>query len=248
MKSARASKQACAREARDLFFVKPPERAIATERKNPFFAAWAATIMDVNAFSIFAVDCGYAALIYEGNRAVLSVRPKIAELTFQVFGRALHPELFEVYCSRCISRGDYSATVNITSAGHVVTWRYQGLTLTEVAAAANHPLPKKRRLLSYRLAGQRSDHIKCRGGATYGVTFSLEPVEPEVFWTFQQELSLDGTRHGMLHKFDSSGRMALGALSYINIESRNSSLLVQAFHTFPDDYAIVKSQSLFKIP
>ena len=57
-----------------------------------------------------------------------------------------------------------------------------------------------------------------------------------------------GKRHGMLHRFDSSGRMALGALSYINFEARNRSLLVQAFHTFPDDYAIVKSQSLFQLP
>ena len=42
--------------------------------------------------------------------------------------------------------------------------------------------------------------------------------------------------------------IALGAVSYINVETRNRSLLVQAFHTFPDDYAIVKSQSLFEIP
>ena len=52
----------------------------------------------------------------------------------------------------------------------------------------------------------------------------------------------------MLHRFDASGRMALGALSYINIESRSRKLLIQAFHTFPDDYAIVKSQSIFQLP
>jgi len=50
-----------------------------------------------------------------------------------------------------------------------------------------------------------------------------------------------------MHTFASSGRMALGALSYVHVESRNRSLLVQAFHTFPDDCAIVKSQSLFEI-
>ena len=37
-------------------------------------------------------------------------------------------------------------------------------------------------------------------------------------------------------------------MSYINFESRNRSLIVRAFHTFPDDYAIVKSQSHFEIP
>jgi hypothetical protein len=37
-------------------------------------------------------------------------------------------------------------------------------------------------------------------------------------------------------------------LSFINLESRDRSLKVQAFHTFPDDYAIVKSQSVFSLP
>lgn len=179
---------------------------------------------------------------------MLSVRPKIAELVFQLYGRSLHPELFEVYASRTVRRGDYEATINITSTGHVVCWRYHGLILTEVATAANHPLPQKRRLLNYRLKGERSDRLECRGGASYQVNFQLEPVEPEVFWTFQQELRHDGERQGMLHRFNSSGRMALGALSYVNVETRNRSLLVQAFHTFPDDYAIVKSQSLYEIP
>jgi len=124
----------------------------------------------------------------------------------------------------------------------------RGLTLTEVAASAQQPLPKTRRLLSYSLKGQRSDRVECRGGVSYQMSFQLEPAQPEVFWTFQRELAAAGQRQGMLHRFDSSGRMALGALSYINFEARNRSLLVQAFHTFPDDYAIVKSQSLFQLP
>lgn len=179
---------------------------------------------------------------------MLTVRPKVAELVFQLFGRPLHPELFEVYESRTVKRGDYQAKIDITSAGHVVTWRYAGLTLTEVATSAHHPLPERRRLLSYKLKGERSDGIECRGGVSYQVNFQLEPVEPEIFWTFQEELVRDGQRQGMLHKFDSSGRMALGAISYVNIETRSKTLLVQAFHTFPDDCAIVKSQSLIRIP
>lgn len=179
---------------------------------------------------------------------MLSVRPKIAELMFQVYGRPLHPELFEIFATRSVSRGDYEATIHITSAGHVVAWRYRGLTLTEVACSASHPLPQKRRLLHYRLKGQRSDELECRGGVRYEMNFQLEPVRPEVFWTFQQEVSADGIRQGMLHRFDSSGRMALGALSYVNVEARNRKLIIQAFHTFPDDYAIVKSQSLFVVP
>ncbi len=179
---------------------------------------------------------------------MLSVRPKIAELVFHLYGRALHPELFEVYQTQTVKRGDYSAKIDITSAGHVVTWRYHGLTLTEVATASNHPLPKQRRLMGHRLKGQQEDGLECRGGMRYDVKFSLDTIEPETFWTFQKELTLDSARQGMLQRFDSSGRMALGALSYIHVESRDRSLKIQAFHTFPDDYAIVKSQSIFQLP
>jgi hypothetical protein len=122
------------------------------------------------------------------------------------------------------------------------------MTLTEVAASAQHPLPERRRLLSYRLKGQRSDRVECRGGVLYHTNFQLEPVAPELFWTFQEELSRDGERQGLVHVFESSGRMALGAVSYINAETRSRSLLVQSFHTFPDDCAIVKCQSVFELP
>lgn len=179
---------------------------------------------------------------------MISVRPKIAELVFQLYGRPIHPELFETCKCQTVKRGAFEAAINVTTAGHVITWRYGGLTLTEVATSAHHPLPECRRLMSYKLKGQRSDRVECRGNVSYEMSFQLEPVSPEVFWTFQQELTTDGQKHGLLHRFNSSGRMAMGAISYINFEARNRSLLVQAFHTFPDDYAIVKSQSLFQLP
>jgi len=179
---------------------------------------------------------------------VLSARPKVAELVFQLYGRVLHPELFEIHSSRTIERGDYSAVVAITHAGHLVTWRRDGLTLTEVAADAGQPLPQKRRLLSHRLTGERSDRMECRGGVCYQTCFQLERVSPEVFWSFQDELAAEGRKSGLLHHFSASGRLATGALSWINIETRASGFSVQAFHTFPDDHAIVKSQSLFELP
>lgn len=179
---------------------------------------------------------------------MLSVRPKVAELTFQLYGRSLHPELFRTVKTHTVERGGYTAKIDITSAGHVVTWRYGGLTLTEVATSSQDPLPQRRRLLSYRLRGERTDRVECRGGITYQTGFQLETVAADLFWTFQQELSFDALRRGVAHHFDASGRMGLGALSCINVETRNRSMLIQAFHTFPDDYAIVKSQSLFELP
>ena len=178
---------------------------------------------------------------------MLVVRPKVAELVLQLFGRPLHPELFEACSSQVVERAEYLAKIDITGTGHVVTWRHAGLTLTEVATSAHHPLPERRRLMSHRLRGNRSDRVECRGGVCYQMSFQQESVTPEVFWTLQQELSQEGPRQGLLQRFDSNGRIALGAISYIHVESRLRSLVVRAFHTFPDDYAIVQTRSVFEV-
>lgn len=102
--------------------------------------------------------------------------------------------------------------------------------------------------MSYQLKGDRSDHLECHGGVTYEVSFSLEPAQPDKFLAYQKELTLQATRRGMLQQFDASGRLDTGAISYINVESRDKLLRVQAFHTFPDDCAVLKIQSAFRLP
>jgi len=210
---------------------------------------------------------------------VLSVRPKIAELV--LYGRSLHPELFEVYGAKRLQRGKvappptltaatptpadadadgYEATVQITSAGHVVTWRHGGLTLTEVCASSHQPLPQKRLLMSHRVEGEQTERVACRGGVTYEVAFALETIAPEAFQAYHREfdlISLQGVApgsgdgaSGLLHRFEASGRASLnlGAVSYVDVQSRDRSLRVRAMHTFPDDCAIVKCESTFRLP
>ena len=70
-----------------------------------------------------------------------------------------------------VQRGDYEAKIDITTEGHVVTWRDLRPTLTEVATSAHHPLPERRRLFSYKLKGRRNDGLECRGGIDYQVGF-----------------------------------------------------------------------------
>jgi hypothetical protein len=180
--------------------------------------------------------------------SVLTTRPKVAELTFQLYSRPLHPELFQIHRTQDFRRGGYQVKIDITSAGHVVTLRYGAVTLTEVATSAHNPLPKMRRLMVHPLKGERSDSLHCRGNIHYQTEFQLETASPDLFWAFQQELAEDTDRWGILHTFHASGRLALGAVSYMHVETRERSVLVQAFHTFPDDWAIVKSQSLFEMP
>ena len=116
---------------------------------------------------------------------MLVVRPKVAELGFQLFSRSLHPELFEIVDSRSIQRGEYLARIDITTAGHLVTFNHKGLTLTEVACSERQPLPRRRRLLAHQLGSERSE-VHSSHHLNYSTTFELERVPAEGFWRFQQ--------------------------------------------------------------
>src|SRR5438094_6127118 len=98
---------------------------------------------------------------------VYFLRPRVSDLVFHLYGRPLHPELFDILAVRKIQREDYELTVRITRTGHVISWANREVCLTEVAAAADQPLPQKRRLLSRRLRGEHSDTLPCAHGIGY---------------------------------------------------------------------------------
>ncbi len=75
---------------------------------------------------------------------MISARPSVTDLVFRLYGRSLHPELFQRYAVRYVERGNFKAEIAITGSGHTVAWNSGSLTLVEVATSDQQPLPKKR--------------------------------------------------------------------------------------------------------
>ncbi len=178
--------------------------------------------------------------------SVTFVRPKISDLVFHLYGRSVHPELFEVYDQFEISLREYTATVRICAAGHVVGVRSHGRVLTEVATTCTHPLPKNKRLIEKPLRGIRDESYRFPGGGRYQVSFQLERLDPEVYLNFHEELLMDCHRAELSHRFPAGNRLSPEPLSLIRTETTVNSLLIHAYHSFPDDCAVIKTQSLFE--
>jgi hypothetical protein len=174
------------------------------------------------------------------------VRPRVSDLVFQLYGRPLHPELFEILAERKVRRGDYELIVRITRTGHVISWEDHDVYLTEVAAAADQPLPEKRRLLAHRLRGEQSGGLACAHGVNYQMSFQVEVMTPEIFQHFHDEILLDGSKRGLLHNFQPHQRLSLAPLGLVTVEARARCLILSAFHTFPDEHTVVKTQSLIE--
>lgn len=178
---------------------------------------------------------------------ISTVRPKVAQLTFQLLARSAHPELFHIYKTHTVSREHYSARLHITADGHVISWTADGSTLTEIAASMHQPLPLERRVFALPLRDSGADTIEIRPGLNYKYSYQLERVPSQLFWMIQQQLGETSQHHELIQVFDSSGRIAIGGLSFIHIDSRAKSLRVRAIHTFPDDLALVKTESTFTV-
>lgn len=176
---------------------------------------------------------------------ISTVRPKVAQLTFQLLARSVHPELFQAYKVKRVEREGYSATISITTDGHVVSWTAGKQTLTEIASSCHQPVPQGRQVFSVPLRHTARDEIEALPGIDYRYSFELEHVPAEMFWSMQKQLGDAAHEHELIHVFDASGRIAIGGLSFVHVETRQHSLHLQAIHTFPDDLALVKTETAF---
>ena len=177
---------------------------------------------------------------------VYSLRPPVCDLVFQLYGRHLHPELFDIVAVRKIRRDDYELTVRITRTGHVITWENADVCLTEVAAAADQELPQRRRLLDYRLRGEYSGKLACAHGIHYQMSFQVETLPPEIFLQVHDELRADGEKRGLIHNFPAQHRIDVAPLGFVTADGRSGCLCLSTFHTFPLEHTIVKTQSLIE--
>jgi len=173
-------------------------------------------------------------------------RPRVADLVFQLYGRPLHPELFDILAVRKVQREDYELTVRITRTGHVISWENKDVHLTEVATASVEVLPEKRRLLSYRLRGEHTGRLTCAHGIQYQTCFQVEVLPEEIFLHIHDEILADGGKRGLLHNFQPHHRLSIAPLGFVSVEARSGCLIVSTFHTFPEENTVVKSQSLIE--
>ena len=178
---------------------------------------------------------------------MLSVRPKITDLNFHLISRNIHPELFRGLVTRTIERDNYQIRLHITNAGHLIEFQHGGITLSEISTSVHHPVPSKRKLISHSARGENSDAIRYSDAVDYECTFQLESVPTKMFLSIQKQLDDQENYEGLLHRFDSNGRIPLGAVSYIDIQSFRSHVQVRCFHTFPDTCGVLKSQSKFTV-
>jgi hypothetical protein len=107
-------------------------------------------------------------------------------------------------------------------------------------------LPEIGQLMCYPFDTGRSAKCELAGSVRYQVNLQLEHLPPEQFQHVHEELALEGARKGLVFQCKIANRFSISPLSVVIATALPTGLSTAAFHTFPDELAIIKTQSLIE--
>jgi len=174
-------------------------------------------------------------------------KQQVSDLRFVVFNRALHPELFEIYHDHRIVKEKYEAQVWVTGLSHVIGFYRGDAAIVEVIADASAMLPERGKLVSLRFRGERDEEFEHCEGIRYLTSFQVEQMSSRLYAKVHGDLAVTGADRGLFVPFPEWAGNALTPFTYIDYESKVGQLHVFAYHAFPDEMTLIKTQSIFEI-
>lgn len=178
--------------------------------------------------------------------SLVFTRPDVGDLVFHVYNRPIHPELILRHDEMVIAEEDYSCVVRLHEAGHFIEFRHGDVLISEVMSSCNHPLPKHGLELQHTVRGCRDSELIFDDLLVYQSSFQLERLDAEIFMNFHQELQFDFRRACLAREYPGQGRFAPGPISLVRTEITLDSFLIHTYHTYPENCAVVKTQTLIE--
>lgn len=169
----------------------------------------------------------------------------VEELTFNLFQRSLHPELFQIYAQRRVKTEKYETLIWITGCTHVVSVFGKGVCLSEVVSAPGQMLPQRGLIERFQFRGPKSHKCTLNRGVSYMTDFQIEKMNSGLYRQSHTDLEKFARKRGVFVKFPKSEVSGLQPFCYIDFEARQNELHVHTFSAYPDQVTMVKTQSLF---
>jgi len=184
---------------------------------------------------------------FEVNVERGKLRQTVEELQFCLYQRALHPELFHIDRVKRVTQARYSAEIWVTGLAHVVTIQSGDQILTEVITEPNELLPKTGLATSFRFRGER-DHAQAFGdGMRYILSTQVERLTPQLFPATHRDYVHYAQDRGIYVPFDQWASDGLSPFTFVDFDARDHEFHVHAYHAFPEDLTLLKTQSIFEV-
>lgn len=173
---------------------------------------------------------------------------RVDDLNFCLYRRAIHPELFDIREVRRAEQRRYNAEIWVTGLSHVITFQYGDHIVTELIAEEGDMLPKMGLVTSFRFRGERDHAQDFNNGVNYILSTQVERMTPQLYPATHRDYMHYGKTRGIYVEFEEWTHDGLQPFSFIDFDARDREFHVHAFHLFPEDMTILKTQSIFEVP
>lgn len=172
---------------------------------------------------------------------------RVEELHFCLYQRAVHPELFHIHHVKRIERSRYHAEIWIVGLAHVVTVQCGDQILTELITEDTELLPKTGLATSFRFRGERDHAQSFNGGMKYILSTQVERMTPQLFPATHRDYVHHAQNRELFIPFEDWAHNGLAPFTFIDYDARDHEFHVHAFHAFPEELTLLKTQSIFEI-
>ena len=172
---------------------------------------------------------------------------RIDDLHFFLYHRALHPELFHIHHVRQLSQKRYTAEIWVTGLSHIVMVMAKDQVITELTASDSDMLPKVGLMTRFRFRGEKDHSQGFDRGMQYIMSSQVERMTPNLFAASHRDLIRYACKRGILCTFPDWAEGELEPFTFIDYECRDAELHVHAFHAFPGESTLLKTQSIFEL-
>jgi len=132
--------------------------------------------------------------------------------------------------------------------GHVIALRTDEGVATELAIPSGLSTPDRGLAAGHKLGASRDWTVSLTGGLRAHFSAHVDALDAIAYRNVEQELTLDALKAALSFRFPGAGRLQAGPLSVIRVEPLARGVMFHAFHTFPENLAVLRTQSLYELP
>ena len=173
-------------------------------------------------------------------------RPDVADMVLRTFQRTVHPELFDSSKQCTINFAGNKAKIRLGRTGHLIEFRAEDSVVTEVAVTKHEPMPSNLKLVERRLIGYRT-HMIDLAHVRYHCSYQLEHVPLDIYLQLHREFEMDARNATISLTLPGATPQSPDCISFMKCDILSEGLVVHAFHTFPENAAILRTQTLFEL-
>lgn len=175
------------------------------------------------------------------------IQQSLEQMTFSLYRRPLHPELFRIYRSQQFFQGDYEVNIWITGCSHVISVFHSNACITELICRSGQTLPTFGLVERFPFRGEKSYRCPWAKKFKYMMNFQVETMSSNLYRQTHKDLVKIAKKRGIYIPYTQWAQSSLIPFSYIDYEARWEELHLHAFHAFPEQQTVIKTQSLFNM-